>query len=74
MPYGEPTHGWWCNARTYPTGCRYCGQTVFYLGFPLIASGLPSCWGNQPKQLCPAGLCYNSATGSQFQNVKGRAK
>jgi len=23
-------HGWWCNARTYPTTCRYCGAEVFY--------------------------------------------
>ncbi len=25
-----PTHGAWCNARTYPTMCQYCGQRVFY--------------------------------------------
>lgn len=30
MPYGEPTHGWWCNARTYPTRCKYCKEEVFY--------------------------------------------
>ena len=30
MIYHEPSHGWWCNARTYPTRCRYCGAQVFY--------------------------------------------
>jgi len=30
MLYHEPTHGWWCNARTYPTRCRHCGAKVFY--------------------------------------------
>lgn len=30
MPYGQPTHGWWCNARTYPTRCKYCGERVFF--------------------------------------------
>jgi len=30
MPYGEPTHGWWCNARTYRTRCKYCGESVFF--------------------------------------------
>lgn len=30
MSYREPTHGWWCNARTYPTRCRQCGAEVFY--------------------------------------------
>lgn len=25
-----PAHGAWCNARTYPTTCQYCGQRVFY--------------------------------------------
>jgi len=24
------THGKWCGARTFPTRCRYCGQSVFY--------------------------------------------
>lgn len=30
MFYREPTHGWWCNAHTYPTRCPYCGAEVFY--------------------------------------------
>lgn len=30
MTYREPAHGWWCNARTYPTRCRDCGAKVFY--------------------------------------------
>jgi len=30
MPSGEPTHGWWCNARTYRTRCKYCGEPVFF--------------------------------------------
>lgn len=30
MPYGEPSHGWWCNARTYRTHCKYCGDPVFF--------------------------------------------
>ena len=30
MFYRRPTHGWWCNARTFPTRCRYCGAKVFY--------------------------------------------
>jgi len=28
--FRKPTHGWWCNAQTYPTRCRYCGAEVFY--------------------------------------------
>ena len=24
------THGWWCNAVTFPTKCRNCGEGVFY--------------------------------------------
>lgn len=23
-------HGPWCNTRTYPTRCRYCGEQVFF--------------------------------------------
>jgi len=30
MLYGDAVHGAWCNARTYPTTCRYCGKKVFY--------------------------------------------
>jgi hypothetical protein len=30
MSFQEPSHGWWCNARTYPTRCRHCGAKVFY--------------------------------------------
>lgn len=30
MRYGEATHGWWCNSRTYPTRCKYCGERVFF--------------------------------------------
>ncbi len=25
-----PGHGKWCNSRTYPTRCKYCGERVFY--------------------------------------------
>lgn len=24
------THGWWCNAVTFPTKCRDCNEAVFY--------------------------------------------
>lgn len=24
------THGWWCNAVTFPTKCRGCNEAVFY--------------------------------------------
>lgn len=27
---GGPQHGWWCNAHTYPTHCKYCGAPVFF--------------------------------------------
>lgn len=30
MYYPKPRHGWWCNARTFPTRCRYCGKKVYY--------------------------------------------
>ena len=30
MSYGMTTHGYWCNTRTYPTRCRYCGDPVYY--------------------------------------------
>ena len=30
MGYQEPSHGWWCHARTYPTRCRWCGAKIFY--------------------------------------------
>ena len=30
MSYGMATHGYWCNTRTYPTTCRYCGESVFF--------------------------------------------
>ena len=26
----RPTHGWWCNTRTFPTICKYCRGDVFY--------------------------------------------
>ncbi len=25
-----PTHGWWCNAVTWPTKCPGCGSSVFF--------------------------------------------
>lgn len=30
MSYGMATHGPWCNSRTYPTRCKYCGEPVFF--------------------------------------------
>jgi len=24
-------HGWWCNSRTYPLICKYCGSKIFHL-------------------------------------------
>lgn len=46
-------HGWWCNARTYPTTCRYCGQAVFYFscdcGCKVFFDYLGDPW---PKHLC----------------------
>jgi len=30
MAYGNPTHGPWCNTRTWPTRCRYCSEKVFF--------------------------------------------
>lgn len=30
MNVGPATHGDWCNSRTYPTACKYCGERVFY--------------------------------------------
>ena len=26
----EPSHGFWCNAKTYPTRCKHCGKQVFF--------------------------------------------
>ena len=26
----QAAHGWWCNSRTYPMTCKYCGDRVFY--------------------------------------------
>jgi hypothetical protein len=30
MNADSATHGDWCNSRTYPTTCKYCGDRVFY--------------------------------------------
>lgn len=30
MVPGDAIHGAWCNSRTYPTRCRYCGEDVFF--------------------------------------------
>jgi hypothetical protein len=30
MDYSTAVHGWWCNSRTFPTRCRYCGDPVFF--------------------------------------------
>jgi len=30
MAYEGALHGYWCNARTYPTRCSYCGEAVFF--------------------------------------------
>jgi len=54
MPYGEPTHGWWCNARTYPTRCKYCGAKVFFFtcdcGSKVFFDELGWPW---PEHRCP---------------------
>lgn len=30
MIIGDGTHGYWCNSKTYPTRCKFCGEKVFY--------------------------------------------
>lgn len=56
-------HGWWCNARTYPTVCRYCGRAVFYFscdcGCKVFFDELGPPW---PRHLC---LPYLEATYGQ---------
>ena len=54
-----PAHGSWCNARTYPTKCRRCGERVFYfscdcgckvffnrLGWPWPEHDRDRCWAD----------------------------
>ena len=28
--YNGATHGAWCNTKTRPSDCRYCGSRVYY--------------------------------------------
>ena len=30
MAWSDAAHGYWCNSKTYPTTCRYCGEQVFF--------------------------------------------
>lgn len=30
MAWSNAVHGYWCNAKTYPTTCRWCGAEVFF--------------------------------------------
>ena len=27
----EASHGWWCNSKTIPMTCKYCGDRIFWL-------------------------------------------
>ncbi len=60
-------HGWWCNARTYPTVCHYCGQRVFYFscdcGCKVFFDELGPPW---PQHMC---LPYLEATYGHTQAV-----
>ena len=55
-----PTHGYWCNTRTFPTVCRYCGNSVFYhqcdCGSKVFFNSLGSPW--------PVHNCQNLAGAS----------
>jgi len=53
MADGMATHGIWCNTRTYPTRCRYCGEAVFFFscscGCKVFFDALGSPW---PEHNC----------------------
>ena len=46
-------HGWWCNARTFPIVCKYCGDQVFFFscdcGSKQIFNSLGAPW---PEHHC----------------------
>jgi hypothetical protein len=52
--YGYGSHGKWCNAKTYPTKCKYCGKQIFYFtcdcGSKVFFDSLGGCW--------PIHTCY----------------
>lgn len=47
-------HGWWCNARTYPLNCKYCGERIFHFscdcGSSVLFDELGPPW---PIHRCP---------------------
>jgi len=47
------THGTWCNSRTFPTRCKYCGEEVFFFscncGCKVYFDGLGVPW---PEHSC----------------------
>lgn len=53
MFLGAAVHGEWCGARTYPTRCRFCGQSVYYFacrcGSKVFFSELGGTW---PEHRC----------------------
>lgn len=53
----EASHGPWCNSKTYPTRCKYCGERVFFFtcdhGCKVFFNELGWPW---PEHRCPGYL------------------
>ena len=69
-------HGWWCNAKTYPTQCRYCHEPCFYFrcdcGSRVFFAALGDDW---PRHYCAeylesVGIVPSGAVpGSEWQQI-----
>lgn len=55
MTFGDPVHGEWCNSRTWPSCCRYCGSSVYFFmcdhGSRVFFNSLGDPW---PRHRCQA--------------------
>lgn len=64
MRYRGVSHGSWCNSKTRPIKCKYCGKDVFYFSCDHESSVFFEKLGNPwPKHLC-----------KEYLNIRNQSK
>lgn len=73
--YGAAMHGYWCNTKTFPLDCKYCGSRIYFFqcdcGSRVLFEDLGPPW---PQHRCGDDLAepeYNPTRAEKFRNMQG---